>query len=93
MDGQIIAHVSQHLSQMDSIARFLGICSVMNIIMLLVSSILFIAMQDTIYKIHSKWFDVDRKTFTAILYAFLGFYKILLFVFNIVPWIALKLMS
>lgn len=67
-------------------------CSIINIVLLALSGII-IQAGDWAYKIHSKWFDLSRRTFDIALYAFLGFYKCLVFVFCIVPWIALSIVG
>jgi hypothetical protein len=36
-----------------------------------------------------QWFPMQRETFNVVLYSFLGAYKIIIFVFNIVPWVVL----
>jgi hypothetical protein len=44
---------------------------------------------DFVYRMHGKWFPMPRKRFNAVIYSFIGFYKIIVIVFNVVPWIAL----
>ena len=38
---------------------------------------------------HSRWFPMPRQTFNVVIYSFLGVYKIAVFVFNLVPYVAL----
>ena len=44
---------------------------------------------DFVYSFHSKWFKLSRDKFDAIHYSGIAFFKICIFVFNIVPFIAL----
>jgi hypothetical protein len=61
---------------------------------LLIFSFLFLAIAgDFVYRIHSKWFPMPRETFNVALYSFLGMYKILIFVFNLMPWAALAIIG
>ena len=44
---------------------------------------------DWVYKMHGKWFAIPRETFNVVLYSFIGFFKIIFLVFNLVPYVAL----
>jgi hypothetical protein len=46
---------------------------------------------DWVYQIHSKWFSISRDAFNVAIYSFIGLYKILIIMFNLVPWIALSI--
>jgi len=46
-----------------------------------------------IYRMHSRWFKLSEEKFDAIHYSGMAFYKICIFVFNIVPWLALEIIS
>jgi hypothetical protein len=48
---------------------------------------------DFIYKLHSKWFSMQREKFNMLIYSFLGLYKILWLVLNVVPWVALRVIG
>ncbi len=72
--------------------EFLAWCSVINVGMLIFSFIIMCAARKTIYHFHSKLFPMSEQQFNGIMYAFLGGYKILIIVFNIVPYLALSMM-
>jgi len=76
---------------MDIIAvkTFFMWCTVINVLLLLISFLICAFAGDWFYGNHSKWFPISRETFNIAIYSFLGLYKILVLVFNIVPWIAL----
>ena len=42
---------------------------------------------------HSKFYTIQREQFDAIHYAGIAFYKICIFTFFIVPYLALRIMS
>jgi len=51
---------------------------------------LFIALaHDWVYRMHSKWFKISEEKFDAIHYAGISFFKVTIFAFNIVPYLAL----
>ena len=54
---------------------------------------LFIALaSDWVYKMHSKFYSISREQFDAIHYAGMAFYKISIFTFFIVPYLAIRIM-
>lgn len=68
-------------------------CTIINGGMLIVSSIMFMFVADWVYQIHSKWFSISREAFNVAIYSFIGLYKILIIIFNLVPWIALLIIG
>ncbi len=48
---------------------------------------------DWVYKIHSRFYKIPVEHFTTIHYAGMTFYKICIFTFFIVPYLALRIMS
>ncbi len=44
-------------------------------------------------KIHAKLFGVSEETSNKVMYQYLAVYKLLLIVFNLVPWIAIQLVK
>ena len=55
---------------------------------------LFIALaSDWVYKMHSKFYQIQREQFDAIHYAGIAFYKICIFTFFIVPYLAIRIMT
>ena len=68
-------------------------CTILNVVLLVVSSLVCMFAGDWVYGIHSKWFSVSRKTFKVAFYSFIGVYKILILVFNFVPYVALLIVG
>jgi hypothetical protein len=44
---------------------------------------------DAVYRTQKKWFRHSQETFNAVMYSFLGLFKIFFLFFNLVPFIAL----
>ncbi len=72
-----------------TLTKFFMWCSIINGALLIYSSVMCILAQDFVYRMQSKWFDIPRETFNAVLYSFIGLLKILFLVFNVVPYVAL----
>jgi hypothetical protein len=49
----------------------------------------FIFGRGFIYRMHGKWFKLPQEKFDAIIYSLMGFYKLLIFFFNVVPYVVL----
>jgi len=68
-------------------------CSIINVALLLLSSLMCIFAADWVYRRHSKFFKISREAFNVAIYSFIGVWKILIILFNIVPWIALLILT
>tara|TARA_R110001583_G_scaffold171120_3_gene324623 strand:- start:2292 stop:2534 length:243 start_codon:yes stop_codon:yes gene_type:complete len=77
---------------LEVLTEFLGWASVINIAILLLSTIGLIAMRNAITGIHSKLFGLDEKDLGRAYFQYLAQYKIAIIVLNITPYIALKIM-
>ena len=64
-------------------------CFVINAGILLLWSLMILVARDWIYRLHSRWFKLSEESFDAIHYAGIVFYKTTIFVFFLVPYIAL----
>lgn len=75
------------------LTELLGWASVINIVILLLSTLSLIAMRGAISGIHSKLFGLDEKDLGRAYFQYLAQYKIAIIVLNIAPYIALKVMA
>ena len=64
-------------------------CFIINMGILLWWFLFFSLAHDWVYQFHGKWFKLSVERFDTIHYASMAFYKICIFVFNIVPYFAL----
>jgi len=53
--------------------------------------LIFFFAHDWIYRFHSKWYQIPQDRFDAIHYAGMAFFKILILMFNLVPYLALRI--
>ncbi len=75
----------------EMLTKFFMWCTILNMGLLMFSFLILAFAGTFVYRIHSKWFPMPRETFSVVLYSFIGIYKILVFVFNIVPWVVLAI--
>jgi hypothetical protein len=68
-------------------------CTILNAGLLVFSFMMVAFAGNFMHRIHSKWFPMPRETFNVVLYSFIGAYKILVFVFNFVPWVSLAIIG
>ena len=76
-----------------TLTTFFMWCTILNFALLLLSSLMCICAGNWAYQIHSKWFSISRETFNVAIYSFLGLYKICIFVFSLVPYVALLIIK
>lgn len=69
----------------------LGWCAVINYALLLYWFLLFKFARGWVYSIHTKWFKLSPEKFDSAQYKMMGFMKICLFVFNVAPYLALRI--
>ena len=64
-----------------------------NYLILLVWAGVFIFAHGWLYKLHGRWFRIDRDVFDGIHYGAMAFYKIGIILLNLVPWLVLRLIG
>lgn len=77
----------------DTLRQFFGWATVLNMGMLIFSSIMLAVLRGKITKLQSRLFGLGEKELTLAAYQYLANYKVLVLVFNAVPYLALKIMS
>jgi len=68
-------------------------CTILNGSILTLWTFAFMFAPDLTYRTQNKWFPIPRESFNVVMYSFLGLFKILFLVFNIVPYIALLIIG
>ncbi|MBA7698890.1 hypothetical protein ES703_107573 [subsurface metagenome] len=76
-----------------TLTAFFMWCTILNFALLLLSSLIYLCAGDWAYRIHSKWFSISRETFNVAFYSFIALYKLLVIVFNLIPYIALLIVG
>jgi hypothetical protein len=78
------------LMNLDALTTFLGWMTVINIGLLTVSTLIFMLFQNQIISMHHSLIDIEPNTLKQTYLSLLGFYKILIITFNLVPYLVLK---
>jgi len=73
--------------------EFLLWCLVINMGLLLWWFLFMTLAHDWVYRMHTKWFKLSMETFDTIHYAGMAFFKIAIFVLNLVPYLALRIVG
>ena len=81
------------MTDMNTLTEFLGWCSIINISILFLSTVALAVARKPVSSIHSKIFGVSESDLPLTYMQYLGNYKIAIIVLNIVPYIALKIIS
>ncbi len=76
-----------------TLTTFFMWCTIINGALLVISAIMCTLAQNFVYRIHSKLFHISRDSFNVAIYSFIGLFKILFIVFNIVPYITLLIIG
>ena len=77
----------------ETLTELLGWASIINIALLILTTIMVIAVRGTISKIHSSLFGLDEKDLGRAYFQYIAQYKIAIIVLNIAPYLALKIMA
>jgi hypothetical protein len=72
---------------------FFGWCTLLNFAVLFVTFLFCALAGDWIHKMHGKWFPIPRDKFTLVMYCFIGAMKIIFLMLNLVPYLALVMLS
>lgn len=77
----------------ESVSAFLMWCTVINGSLLVFWTCACILLPDTVYQLQSKWFAIPREKYDLVMYSLLGLFKVMFLIFNLVPYLAIQLIS
>lgn len=75
------------------LANFLGWCTLLNFGLLIFSSLMLVLFLKPVSQLHARLFNLDSADLSIVYFRFLANYKVLIIVFNLVPYLALRIMS
>lgn len=75
------------------LTRFFMWCTFLNGSLLVFWTLMCLCVPDLVYATQKKWFPIPRETFTVVMYAFLGAFKIVFLAFNLIPYLALLIIG
>lgn len=79
--------------ELETLSRFFLWCTIINFAVLLLWFLLFSLAHDWVHRLHGRWFRLSVEQFDAIHYAGIAAYKIGILLFNLVPYVALRIIS
>lgn len=68
-------------------------CTIINGGIFILWTVFSIFAPDVVYRMQSKLFPIPRETYNVVIYSFLGLFKIVFLVFNVVPYVALLIVG
>jgi len=68
-------------------------CFIINLGLLLWWFLLFSLARDWVYRVHGRWFNISEERFDSIHYMGMAMFKIAIFMFNLVPYLALLIVA
>lgn len=81
------------IMNIDTVRTVIMWCTIINGAWLLLAVLLFACAGDWVYRMHTRWFALPRETFNVIIYCFLGSFKLVFLMFNLVPYVALVIIE
>ncbi len=75
----------------DFLLSFFGWMTVVNFVIYGLTAAAILLLRDWMTGLHMRMFNVEGRAIEPILYAWLGGYKLLIIVFSLVPYIALRI--
>ena len=76
-----------------TLTTFFMWCTIINGALLALWITMCIVAPDLVYRTQKIWFPISRETFDVVMYSFLGFFKIVFLIFNLVPYLALLIVG
>ena len=77
----------------DTLTAFLGWCTVLNIGMLSLTIFLVTVLKEPLIKAHVRLFGVNRENLQLSYFQYLGHIKVAIFMLNLMPYLALKIIK
>lgn len=77
----------------ETLTELLGWASVINVCILIIASISVMLMRNAMISLHGKMFGLDSVDLSRAYFQYIAQYKIAIIVFNLVPYIALKIIA
>ena len=78
---------------MEDLRSILGWCTLINYALLLFWFAMFILAHDWLHRLHGRWFSVSEEKFDAVHYTLMGIFKLGIFLFNLVPYLSMRIIA
>lgn len=81
------------MNSIETLTTFLGWSTIINLGMLVIVALCLAFMRDFMTRFHAKMYGLSEADLARAYFQYLAQYKIAIIVFNLVPYIALKIMA
>jgi len=78
---------------LETLTSFFMWCTIFDGGLLFFWTLCFLLMPNLVYQSQKRWFPLPRETFDVVICVFLGVFKLLFLVFNVVPYLALLMIG
>ncbi len=79
------------MMSIELLIKLLGWTTVLNLALLIWWGLFIIFAHDWVYRLHTKWFSLSKEQFDTVHYAGIAYYKLSIILFNIAPYLALRI--
>ncbi len=76
-----------------TLTTFFMWCTIINGGLLILWTLMWMLIPDLIFRLQTHWFPISRETYNVVFYCFIGLFKIMFLLFNVVPYVALLIMA
>ncbi|WP_432474743.1 DUF6868 family protein [Amphritea sp. HPY] len=77
----------------EKLRGFFGWCALINMALLTFWILWLLVAHDFVYHVHGKWLNISVEQFDAIHYTGMLYFKMAIFLLNIVPYFALRIIE
>lgn len=88
-----LAGEKEKLVTLETLATFLGWALVVNLVFYTITAVALMAFRGLVADMSARLFGIDRQVAINESFAYLARFKLLVMVFFLAPWVALKLMA
>lgn len=81
------------MESIETIRVFLGWCTALNMGMLMLSTVILAATGKAVARWHASMFDLDPAEVRKEYFQYVSRYKVLVLIFNLMPYLALRIMA
>lgn len=77
----------------ETLRDFLGWCTLLNFGLLLLMTFALMGCRRPVARLHARWFGFSESVLSIEFYRFLAHYKMAVLLFNLVPYLALRIVG
>ncbi|MEJ2164469.1 MAG: hypothetical protein P8X90_02995 [Desulfobacterales bacterium] len=78
---------------LETVRAVLAWCTVINLALFIWWFLFFALAHDWMYRLHGKWFKISVEKFDAVHYAGMALFKMGILLFNLVPYLAMRIVG